>query len=149
MREEEIREELALGIRCFIEAEEKSKRREIDSFEELRLLETSFNRLFLAVEHLCNALVIVETGNFSQKHFGDWKKLNDLGKSYQQDFAGIYQEAYALRSYGDYRKHLHVKDRFNHETLTLQIRLIHDLFLNCLDMLKERIDLRGLEKRLP
>ena len=78
MKEEEIKRELELGIRAFLEAGERSKAEAIDDFEEKRILESAFNRLFLSVEHLCNALVLFETGNFSPKHFGDLKKLQEL-----------------------------------------------------------------------
>ncbi|MEK6845620.1 MAG: hypothetical protein AABY26_02580, partial [Nanoarchaeota archaeon] len=104
MREAEIKEELELGIRAFLEAEERSKAEAIDAFKETRVLESAFNRLFLAVEHFCNALVLFETGNYSPKHFGDSKKLKELKEKYKVDFQRVYEETYSFRSYGDYRK---------------------------------------------
>ncbi len=78
MREADIKKELELGIRAFLEAEERSRTEAVDDFAEMRILESSFNRLFLSVEHLCNALILLETGNFSPKHFGDIQILKNF-----------------------------------------------------------------------
>tara|TARA_Y100000310_G_C20521952_1_gene734117 strand:- start:504 stop:887 length:384 start_codon:yes stop_codon:yes gene_type:complete len=104
MKEDAIRVELELGVRAFLEAQERSKVDAIDDFEETRILESSFNRLFLAVEHLCNGLILLETGNFSEKHFGDFKKFKALKEKYNTDFQKMYEDTYTFRSYGDYRK---------------------------------------------
>src|SRR3989338_8633061 len=97
MKEAEIKKELELGVRAFLEAEERSKVEAIDEFDEMRILEAAFNRLFLGVEHICNALILLETGNFSPKHFGDLKKLKELKAEYKTDFQIVYEKAYAFR----------------------------------------------------
>ena len=73
----------------------------------------------MAVEHLCNAIILLEEGNFSKKHFGDFSKLKELKEKYKADLAGTYQETYHFRSYGDYRKFPEVKDMFNRKEFTV------------------------------
>lgn len=66
MKEKEIKEELELCIRSFLDVKERSKQESIDHFDELRILEGAFNRLFMSVEHLCNAIMLLEKGDFSK-----------------------------------------------------------------------------------
>ncbi len=148
MREKEIRDELELCIRCFLEAKERSEKKSIDSFDELRILEASFNRLFLSVEHLCNSIVLAETGNFSKKHFGDFTKLKSLRDKYNSDLAGMYQAAYNFRSYADYRKFPELKERFNREELKTQIASAHKILRLFLDMLGKKIDVKDLCQKI-
>ncbi len=96
VKKKEVREELELCVRSVVEAVERSQQEGIDPFDELRILEAAFNRLFLAVEHMCNALVLLETGNYSRKHFGNIKKLKELAERYRVPIAELYQTRSAL-----------------------------------------------------
>lgn len=148
MRENEIREELELGVRSFLEAKERSQRKGLDEFDNLRILEASFNRLFLSVEHLCNAIVILETGNFSKKHFGDFRKLKGLQQKYKADLASIYQTTYNFRSYADYRKCPEIKDRFNKNELAGEIKIVEKSMKDCLNIISGSVDVKDILKRL-
>jgi len=141
MREEEIKRELELGIRAFLEVEERSKAEAIDDFEEKRILESAFNRLFLSVEHLCNALVLFETGNFSPKHFGDLKKLQELKEKYKTDFRGVYEETYTFRGYGDYRKFPEIEEKFNRKHLQEEFLKVKKILEKILDILSQKIEI--------
>ncbi len=147
MREKEIREELELGLRAFLEAKERSKGEALDNFEETGILESAFNRLFLAVEHFCNALVLLETGNFSPKHFGDLKKLRELKEKYQMDFERVYEDTYTFRSYGDYRKFPEIEAKFNRENLLEEIARTRELIESVFNIVSQKIDLKELIKR--
>ncbi len=113
MKEKEIIDELSLGIRSFLEAKERSTKESIDEFDETRILEASFSRLFLSIEHLCNAIVLFETGNYSKKHFGDVIKMKQIQQKHGINLTGIYQEIYTFRAYGDYRKFPEIEEKFN------------------------------------
>jgi len=141
MKEEEIKRELELGIRAFLEAEERSKAEAIDDFEEKRILESAFNRLFLSVEHLCNALVLFETGNFSPKHFGDLKKLQELKEKHKTDFQGVYEETYTFRSYGDYRKFPEMEKKFNRKNLQEESSKVKDVLEKILNIISQKIEI--------
>ena len=141
MREEEIKRELELGIRAFLEVEERSKAEAIDDFEEKRILESAFNRLFLSVEHLCNALVLFETGNFSPKHFGDLKKLQELKEKHKTDFQGVYEETYTFRSYGDYRKFPEMEKKFNRKNLQEESSKVKDVLEKILNIISQKIEI--------
>lgn len=148
MKEKEIKEELELAIRCFIEAKERSLQNSIDDFDELRILEASFNRLFISVEHLCNAIILLEYGNFSKKHFGDIKKLEKLKEKYKQDLATLYQTTYSFRAYADYRKFPDFKDKFNREELRKQIATTNKTIKDCLDIISQKINLSNIIKKI-
>ena len=148
MREAEIKEELELGIRAFLEAEERSKAEAIDAFKETRVLESAFNRLFLAVEHFCNALVLFETGNYSPKHFGDSKKLKELKEKYKVDFQRVYEETYSFRSYGDYRKFPEVKNNFNRQSLLKEINNVRELLERIISVISKKTDIKYLVDQL-
>ena len=144
MKKEEIKKELELEIRAFLEAKERSTVDAIDDFEETRILESAFNRLFLAVEHLCNALVLLETGNFSPKHFGDLKKLKELKAEYKTDFQMVYEKAYAFRGYDDYRKFPEVEEKFNRENLQQQLSEVQQIMNKILEIVSKKIDVSYL-----
>jgi hypothetical protein len=144
MREEEIKSELELGIRAFIEARERSASESIDEFDETRILESAFNRLFLAIEHLCNALVLFETGNFSPKHFGDLKKLEKLKERYHADFQLVYEETYTFRGYADYRKFPEIKEKFDRAHLRQQLSGVNRIMSKILEIIGNKIDVKYL-----
>jgi hypothetical protein len=144
MREEEIRKELELGVRAFLNAEERSKAEGIDDFDEMGILESSFNRLFLAVEHLCNGLILLETGNFSPKHFGDIQKFKNLKDKYKINFQGVYEETYTFRSYGDYRKFPKVKEKFDKKHLTEVIAEVRELMSVVLNTINQKMNIKDL-----
>lgn len=148
MREKEIKEELELGIRAFLEAEERSRAETIDSFQEIRILESAFNRLFLAVEHFCNALVLFETGNFSPKHFGDTKKLKELKEKYALDLQEIYEDTYSFRSYADYRKFPEIEEKFNRQNLLIELNSVKELLETVLEVISQEMDLNYLISQL-
>ncbi len=148
MREKEIKEELELAIRSFIEAKERSVHKGIDDFDELRILEVSFNRLFICVEHLCNAIILMETGNFSKKHFGDFQKLKDLRDKYSLNLDEIYQTTYNFRSYADYRKFQQIKERFNKKELKEQIDIVENVIKNCLKIISNTINIELISKKI-
>lgn len=148
MREEEIREELELCARSFRSAREISEEKSIDNFDELKILEASFNRLFLCVEHLCNAVIMMETGNFSKKHFGDFAKLKSLEEKYKADFDGVYQTTYNFRSYGDYRKFPEIRERFNRSELKTQINAVRDIIKSCLILFSKHLDVKDIINKL-
>ena len=148
MREAEIKEELELGIRAFLEAEVRSKAEAIDAFKETRVLESAFDRLFLAVEHFCNALVLFETGNYSPKHFGDSKKLKELKEKYKVDFQRVYEETYSFRSYGDYRKFPEVKNNFNRQSLLKEINNVRELLERIISVISKKTDIKYLVDQL-
>jgi len=148
MKEQEIKKELELCLRSFIEARERSKQNSIDNFDELRILETCFNRLFISVEHLCNAVILLETGNFSRKHFGDFTKLKNLKEKYKTDLSDNYQTTYNFRSYADYRKCPEIEDKFKREELKNQIEIVNKSLKNCLDIIGEHIDISEITQRL-
>ena len=129
---DEIKTELELGVRSFLEAQKRSQAESIDDFEETQILEASFNRLFLSIEHTINGLVLLETGNFSPKHFGDLKTLKELKKKYTIDFFKVYEETYTFRSYGDYRKFPQTKEHFNRNTLKQEIIKVQEIIFNIL-----------------
>jgi hypothetical protein len=148
MREAEIKEEFELGVRAFLEAEERSKAEAVDNFKEIRVLESAFNRLFLAVEHFCNALVLFETGNYSPKHFGDAKKLKELKEKYNVDFQRVYEDTYSFRSYGDYRKFPEIEEKFNRQSLLTEINNVKVLLEKVLDVISKKLDLQYLITQL-
>jgi len=148
MKEKEIKEELELCIRSFLEAEERAEKESLDNFDELRILEAGFNRLFMSAEHLCNAIMLFEKGNFSKKHFGDFTKLKEFKEKYKPDLSEIYQETYSLRSYGDYRKFEEVKDKFNREELKSKISLVRKAIQNSLSVIATKIDIADLLQKL-
>ena len=121
MKEEEIKQEIELCVRSYLEAKDRVNEEGLDKFHELRILEVGFNRLFMSVEHLCNAIMLFEKGNFSRKHFGDIIKLRELNKKYGVDIAQSYQTTYNFRSYADYRKCPEVEDHFTKEELQKQV----------------------------
>lgn len=148
MREEEIKIELGIAIRCFREAKERSSKATIDSFEELQLLESSFSRLFLSVEHLCNALIIFETGNYSKKHFGDFIKLENIKQKYNLDLQKIYHNTYSFRAYADYRKFPEIEKDFNRESLKQEIKIVETTINAILEIIKTKIDLEKLDLKV-
>ena len=148
MREKEIKEEFELCIRSFIDAKERSEQKGLDEFDELRILEASFNRLFISVEHLCNALMLFEKGNFSKKHFGDFTKFKELKEKYKSDLASLYQRNYHLRSYGDYRKFSEVKPNFNKNELKRQVAETEQAIRNSLAELAKSTDISEFSKRM-
>ena len=145
---EEIKRELELGVRSFLEAQKRSQAQSIDEFEETQILEAAFNRLFLSVEHTINGLVLMETGNFSPKHFGDLKKLKELKNKYSIDFFRVYEETYTFRSYGDYRKFPQIKENFNRKTLNLEIIKVQKIILEVLMIISLKINLTYLTERI-
>jgi len=148
MREEEIKEELEMGIRCFLDAQERSLKKGMDKFDELRILEAAFNRLFLGIEHLCNATIFFETGNYSKRHFGDFEKLKKLKDKYDLDLAGAYQETYSFRSYGDYRKFPEIEKKFDRKHLKEEIAIIRKMIEKYMGIFKNKIDVSGLLERI-
>ena len=148
MKEKEIIEELELCARSFIEAKERSTKNSIDNFDELRILEASFNRLFISVEHLCNAVMLLEKGNFSKKHFGDVEKLKSLKDKYKSDLAEIYQKAYSFRSFADYRKFPEIKDTFTRVELKKQIEIVNEAIKNSLKITGNNINVKKISQRL-
>lgn len=148
MREEEIKEEFELCIRSFLDAKERSEQKSIDQFDELRILEGAFNRLFMSVEHLCNTIMLLEKGNFSRKHFGDFVKLKDLKEKYKADLSDMYQTTYNFRSYGDYRKFPEVKDKFNRKELKDKIIIIYKTIKNCAGIIGVNININEIIKKL-
>lgn len=148
MREKELKEELELCTRSFLEARERSKQKSIDEFDELRILEASFNRLFLSVEHLCNAIMLFEKGNFSKKHFGDINKLKELKDKYQSDLEEIYKDTYSFRSYADYRKFPEIKDKFKRAELKNQIKTVGIAVKNALEVFKNYIEIEQISNKL-
>ena len=148
MKEKEIKEELELCIRSFLDAKERSEQKSIGEFDELRILEASFNRLFMSVEHLCNAIILLEEGNFSKKHFGDFSKLKELKEKYEADLAKEYQETYNFRSYGDYRKFPEVKDKFNRKELKNKIKEIKNIIQTSLKVINKKINITDISKNL-
>lgn len=148
MRQEEIKEELELAIRGFIEAKERSLQNSLDDFDELRILEASFNRLFISVEHLCNAIILLEYGNFSKKHFGDINKLNLLKEKYANDLALLYQTTYSFRAYADYRKFPDFKEKFNRKELKKQIIIMDKAISSCLEVISKQLDIKEIKQRL-
>lgn len=148
MKEKEIKEELELGVRAFLEAEERSKAEAADDFKEMRILECAFNRLFLAVEHFCNAVILFETGNYSKKHFGDFEKLKRIKEKYSLDLIDIYQQTYSFRSYGDYRKFPEVEEKFDREHLKEELSGVKEILKKCLNILTERLNINFLLERI-
>ena len=148
MKEKEIIEKLELCIRSFIEAKERSMQNSIDNFDELRILEASFNRLFISVEHLCNAVILLEKGNFSKKHFGDQEKLKNLKEKYKSDLAEIYQKTYSFRSFADYRKFPEIKDIFTRIELKKQIEIVNKAINESLKIIGDNIDVKTIFQRL-
>ena len=148
MREKEIKEELELCVRCFLESQERAKQKGVDDFDELRILEASFNRLFLSVEHLCNAIMLLEKGNYSKKHFGDITKLKELKEKYQIDLAELYQNTYTFRAYADYKKFQETKDRFTKDELNNLINKVKIAIKNFLGIIKQQIDVKEISEKI-
>lgn len=148
MRKEDIIREIELGVRAFLEANERSKISTIDDFEETRILESSFNRLFLSIEHTCNALLLLETGNFSPKHFGDFTKFKELKEKYKTDFQSIYQETYTFRSYGDYRKFPEIKEKFDRKNLKEEIVKAKIIINIVLEIIDKKTDVSYLQEKI-
>lgn len=148
MKKEDIVEELNLCIRSFIEAKERLKQKSIDNFDELRILETSFNRLFLSIEHLCNAIMLLEKGNYSKKHFGDVSKLKELKEKYKSDLADIYQIAYSFRAYADYRKFPEIKDKFNRKELEILVAKTNLAIKSSLEEIEKVINIKEISEKL-
>lgn len=148
MKEEEIKKEIELGIRCFLDALERSERKGLDNFDELRILEAAFNRLFLAVEHFCNAIVLFETGNYSKKHFGDLERLKKIKEKYNLDLADVYQQTYHFRAFGDYRKFPEIEEKFNREHLKKEVERVKEMIKKVLEIFRVKIKLEDLMKRI-
>lgn len=148
MREKEIKEEWGLCVRCFLESQERAKQKGIDDFDELRILEASFNRLFLSVEHLCNAIMLLEKGNYSKKHFGDIAKLKEFKEKYQIDLTELYQNTNTFRAYADYRKFQETKDRFTKAELNNQINKVKTAIEKFFGIIKRQIDVKEISEKL-
>ncbi len=146
MKSEEIKEEIGLGVRCFLESQEKSLKPSIDQFEELRILETAFNRLFLAVEHFCNALLLLEMGSFSHKHFSNIAKLKEMKEKYNLDIANIYHQTYTFRAYADYRKFPEIKENFDRAHLKVELEAVKTALESILNVLKNKLDLSQFQE---
>ena len=127
---------MELAIRCFIDSLLKSKETGIDEFDNTRILESAFNRLFLSVEHLTNAVILKEKGNYSKKHFGDYNKLKEFKERYNIDLAENYQTTYNFRAYADYRKFPEIKSKFDKKHLNEQINKVKEVFQSCLEIFK-------------
>jgi len=115
----------------------RSKEKGIDDFDNTRILESAFNRLFLAVEHLTNAMMLKEEGNYSKKHFGDFNKLKEFKEKYDIDLATSYQTTYSFRGYADYRKFPEIKDKFDRGHLNEQINKVKELIYSCLGIFED------------
>ncbi|MBI2146920.1 hypothetical protein HYU19_00405 [Candidatus Woesearchaeota archaeon] len=148
MKKKEIREELGLGVRCFLEARERSQQPALDEFDRLRMLEVSFNRLFLAVEHICNAVILLETGNYSKKHFGDFLRLKELKKKYAINLAELYETTYTFRSYADYRKHPEMEKEFTMAELHKNLDEVQSAFSALLTMFEANILVQDLYEKI-
>ena len=126
-----------MAIRSFVDALVTSKEDGLDDFDTTRILESSFNRLFLSVEHLINAMMLKEKGNYSKKHFGDFDKMKEFKEKYDIDLATSYQTTYSFRSYGDYRKFPEVKEEFDKAHLNEQINNVKAVFELCFGILEK------------
>ena len=144
----EIKEELEIAVRCFVDSFITSKKEGVDQFDKTRILESAFNRLFLAVEHLTNAMMLKETGNYSKKHFGDWSKLENLKEKYKIDLQSTYQETDSFRAYADYRKFPEVKEKFDKKHLEEEIQRVKQLIESCLSLIKKDLDINYLTEWL-
>jgi hypothetical protein len=131
-------------VRCFLDALLKSKEDGIDDFDTIRILESSFNRLFLSVEHISNALILKEQGNYSKRHFGDFSKLKEFKDKYGLDVASSYQTTYTFRAYADYRKFPEIERNFDKEHLNEQIAKVKVLLASSLDMFKDKMEFKEL-----
>ena len=129
---------MELAVRCFIESNLKSKEKGIDDFDQKRILESAFNRLFLAMEHLTNSIMLKEKGNYSKRHFGDFKKLDEFKEKYDIDLATSYQTTYSFRSYADYRKFPEIESKFDKNHLDEQISRVKSLIDSCFRLFKEK-----------
>lgn len=145
-KEDELRQELERGARALVEAVEKSREKPVDDFDRLRILETAFNRLFMAVEHISNALVLAEHGSISKRHFGNVKQLDGIRKKYGlPDIPRLYEESYSLRSYADYRKHPEISGKFNQENLGRKIGEVRAFLEKGLIVLSKYTDTSAVE----
>lgn len=102
----------------------------------------------MSVEHLCNAIMLLEKGNFSKKHFGDFSKLKEFKEKYKSDLAEIYQNSYNFRSYGDYRKFPELGERFNRNELNNQIKIISPSIRKGLNIIGKKINIAEVYSRL-
>ncbi len=143
-----MKTEIELGIRSFIDAVLDSRKQSLDDFDETRILESSFNRLFLAVEHLTNALVLKETGNLSKKHFGNQAILKKLTEKGKIDFPNIYKTTYNFRSYADYRKFPELEEDFNRANLLEKIDSVKILVNFCTEVFKELDNYQALKEHI-
>lgn len=147
--EEDPKQELERGVRAFAEAVAKSRETPIDDFDRLRILETAFNRLFMAVEHVSNALVLIKYGNVRKKHFGSTRQLEEIRKAYGfPDIPRLYAESYSLRSYADYRKHPEASGSFAHENLAKKIGEVRTFIESSLKILSQSTDTGTIENYL-
>lgn len=148
MRDKEIIEELSLGLRSFLESKERSLKESIDKFDETRILEAAFSRLFLSVEHICNAIVLFETGNYSKKHFGDLDKIQKIQQKYKLELKETYQETYTFRAYGDYRKFPETEEKFNRDNLLKEIKKVQEILIECIKIIKSKLNIGEIERKL-
>ncbi|MBI2105805.1 hypothetical protein HYT56_03130 [Candidatus Woesearchaeota archaeon] len=100
------------------------------------------------MEHLCNAIILLEMGNFSKKHFGDFTKLKGLKEKYMSDLAETYQTTYNFRSYGDYRKFPEVKDKFNRGELKNKITVVNVVIRNSFGIIGRDVDIKEITQKL-
>lgn len=148
-KEDPVKQELECGVRAFAEAVAKSRETPIDDFDRLRILETAFNRLFMAVEHVSNSLVLSRYGNVRQKHFGSTMQLEEIRKAYGlPDIPRLYEESYSLRSYADYRKHPEAGIGFTHENLVKKIGEVRAFIEGSLKVVSRGADTSGIEAYL-
>lgn len=102
----------------------------------------------MCMEHLCNAIILLEMGNFSKKHFGDFTKLKGLKEKYMSDLAETYQTTYNFRSYGDYRKFPEVKDKFNRGELKNKITVVNVVIRNSFGIIGRDVDIKEITQKL-
>lgn len=82
-------------------------------------------------------MILMEKGNYSKKHFGDFTKLKEFKEKYNLDLAASYQTTYTFRGYADYRKFPEIKDKFDKKHLDEQINKVNGLFYSCLGLFKD------------
>lgn len=90
------------------------------------------------MEHLTNAMMLKEKGNYSKRHFGDFNKLNEFKDKYNIDLAASYQTTYSFRSYADYRKFPDIEPKFDKSHLNEQLGQVKILINSCFALFKEK-----------
>lgn len=101
---ERILKELDLALKPLFTCAEELGRQENGLFQRDASMRVAANRLFMGIEHLANVFMLMECGNFTEKHSKDISRYNQIMEKsgISVDLKGIYESSAGLRRFADY-----------------------------------------------